>query len=174
MKVNVRELVYGALLTAVAIIIPLYFRGWLQIVIPPFSATLASHVPVMLAMFVSPLVAALVGVGSTYGFFITLPPVIAARASVHIIFGVLGALLYRRGLRPWQIIGLTAPVHALGEALAVIPFGFTLEAAFITVGIGTLLHHLMDAAISISLLTALIKAGIPLHVPGSAQGRTNK
>ncbi|MBS3937098.1 MAG: ECF transporter S component [Peptococcaceae bacterium] len=165
MKVSVRELVYGALLTSLAIIIPLYFRGWLQIVIPPFSATLASHVPVMLAMFVSPLVAALVGVGSTYGFFITLPPVIAARASIHIIFGVMGAILYRRGMRPWPIIALTAPVHAIGEALAVIPFGFTLQAAFVTVGIGTLLHHLMDAAISISLFTALVKAGVTFYTP---------
>lgn len=172
MKVNIRELVYGALLTALAMIIPLYFRGWLQIVIPPFSATLASHVPVMLAMFISPLVAALVGVGSTYGFFVTLPPVIAARASIHIIFGVLGALLYRRGMRPWHIIGLTAPVHALGEALAVIPFGFTLEAAFVTVGIGTLLHHLMDAAISISLLGVLSKAGVSLTAFNRIRGRT--
>jgi len=165
MKFRIQELVYGALLTALALIIPLYFRGWLQIVIPPFSATLASHVPVMLAMFVSPWVAALVGVGSTYGFLITMTPVIAARASIHIVFGVLGALLYRKGLSPWQVIAITAPIHALGEALVVIPFGFTMEVAFITVGIGTLLHHVVDAAISISILTALWRAGVTLSAP---------
>jgi len=165
MKMRVQELVYGALLTALALIIPLYFRGSLQIVIPPFSATLASHVPVMLAMFVSPLVAALVGLGSTYGFLITMTPVIAARASIHIIFGVLGALLYRRGLSPWKIIAITAPVHALGEALVVIPFGFTMQVALVTVGIGTLLHHVIDAAISISILTALWRAGVTLSDP---------
>jgi len=165
MKVHVRELVYGALLTSLALIIPLYFRGWLQIVIPPFSATLASHVPVMLAMFVSPLVAGLVGLGSTYGFFITLPPVIAARASIHIVFGILGALLYRKGFRPWQIIAITAPVHALGEALVVIPFNFTLQAALVTVGIGTLLHHVVDAAISISIFMALVRAGVFVYDP---------
>ncbi|MDP3486359.1 MAG: ECF transporter S component, partial [Bacillota bacterium] len=73
---NTKELLYGALLTALALMIPLLFRGWLQIVIPPFTATLGSHVPVMLAMFVSPLVAALVGVGSAVGFLITLGPVV--------------------------------------------------------------------------------------------------
>jgi hypothetical protein len=42
-----RELVLGGLLAAISLLIPLYFRGTFQIVIPAigFSATLASHVP---------------------------------------------------------------------------------------------------------------------------------
>ena len=165
MKITTRELLYGALLTAISLLIPLAFRGTLQIVIPPFSATLGSHVAVMLAMFVSPLVAAAVGVGSTVGFFITLPPVIGARASIHIVFGILGALLYQRGVKPWQIFLITAPVHALGEALVVIPFGFTMYAALVTVGIGTLLHHAVDASIALSLYASLRKAGFSFSSP---------
>jgi niacin transporter len=93
---------------------------------------------------------------------ITLTPVIAARASVHIVFGVLGALLYRRGTKPWQVFVVTAPVHALGEALAVIPFGYTLHAALVLVGVGTLLHHTIDAAIALSLYHSLRRAGVSL------------
>ncbi|MBS3985510.1 MAG: hypothetical protein KGZ66_07880 [Selenomonadales bacterium] len=163
-----RELLYGALLTAISLLIPLAFRGFLQIVIPPFSATLGSHVAVMLAMFVSPSVAAAVGIGSTLGFLITLTPVIAARASIHIVFGVLGALLYQRGAKPWQVFAVTAPVHALGEALVVIPFGYTLQAALVLVGVGTLLHHVVDAVIALSLYHSLRRAGVSLsarHAP---------
>ncbi|HEY8394070.1 MAG TPA: hypothetical protein VIK92_04645 [Thermaerobacter sp.] len=39
-----REVVTGALLTALALLIPLLFRGTLQIAIGPYSATLASWV----------------------------------------------------------------------------------------------------------------------------------
>jgi len=165
MKIGVKELLYGALLTAISLLIPLAFSGTLQIVIPPFSATLGSHVAVMLAMFVSPIVAAIVGLGSAYGFLITLGPAVAARASVHIVFAVLGALLYRRGVKPWQVFVVTAPVHALGEALAVIPFGFSLQAAIVVVGVGTLLHHVVDAAIALALFTSLRRSGVTLYAP---------
>ena len=41
---DTREVVYGALLTALALLIPLAFGGFLSVMIPPFSATIASHV----------------------------------------------------------------------------------------------------------------------------------
>ena len=59
-----REVIYGALLTALALLIPLAFGGYLGFFIPPFSATLASHVPLFLSMLVSPLAAFMVGAGS--------------------------------------------------------------------------------------------------------------
>lgn len=160
MKLQVKELLYGALLTGFALLIPMAFRGWLQVYIPPFSATLGSHVPTMLAMFISPWVAALVGIGSTFGFLITLGPVIAARASVHILIGVAGALLFRRGFRPWQVLALVLPIHMVGEAIAVMPFGFDLYSALVVVGIGTGLHHIADSAITLALYGSLQKAGI--------------
>lgn len=162
MKLGVKEMLYGALLTGFAILIPLVFRGWLQIYIPPFSATVGSHVPTMLAMFISPWVAVWVGLGSTLGFLVTLGPVIAARASIHILFGLAGALLFQRGFKPWQVLLLTAPIHAAGESLVVMPFGFALYQALVVVGIGTLLHHALDSGVSLVLYGALGKAGIPL------------
>ena len=164
-----REMVMSALLTALALLIPLAFRGWLQVYTPPFSATIASHVPSMLAMFMGPLPAALVGLGSTLGFAITLGPVIAARAFIHVIWGVGGAYLYRAGLRPWAVIAAIIPIHALGEALVVLPFGFSLYQAFVVVGIGTALHHAADGAIALSLLGALSRAGMRFWTPRVAK-----
>jgi len=147
-----RDITIGALLTAMAILIPVAFRGWLQVYYPPFSATLGAHVPVMLSMLFGPGVAAMVGIGSTLGFLFTMPPVIAARAAVHIVWAVTGAYLVKS--RRWSFTGAlvaTAPIHALGEALVVIPFGFSLYNAGVVVGVGTLIHHTIDAFISLVL-----------------------
>ena len=154
------ELTLSAVLTAFALLIPLVFRGWLQVYIPPFSATIGAHVPVMLAMVVSPLAAALVGLGSALGFLLTLGPVIAARALAHVVFGVAGALFLRRGLAPAWVLLATAPIHALFEVLVVMPFGFSFEQAGLLVGVGTLLHHGADAAIALFLLKAIERSGV--------------
>lgn len=68
MRLTTKELLYGALLTGLALLIPLAFQGWLQVTIPPFSATLASHLPTMLAMTISPWTAALVGQAPAWAF----------------------------------------------------------------------------------------------------------
>ena len=162
MRTTVKELLYGALLTALALLIPLAFQGWLQVAIPPFSATLGSHVPSMLALTISPWAAALVGLGSSFGFLLTLGPLIALRAAVHILFGVAGALLYRQGRPLWQVLLLVLPLHALGEALVVLPFGFSWYQALVLIGVGTALHHLADSTITLALYGALKKAGLPL------------
>ena len=54
----------AALLTALAILIPQVMP---KIVIPPASFTLASHVPIMIGMLISPAVAVIVALGSTIG-----------------------------------------------------------------------------------------------------------
>ena len=41
---RIREMLYGALLTAMALLIPIAFQGWLQVHIPPFT-------PLSAAMF---------------------------------------------------------------------------------------------------------------------------
>ncbi|HHY91778.1 MAG TPA: ECF transporter S component [Firmicutes bacterium] len=150
-----RELVYGALLTALSLIIPLAFGNYLRIYLPPFSATLASHVPVMLAMLVSPSVAVLVGLGSALGFLVAMGPVIAARAAVHALFGLVGALLIQRGSSFRTALTAVAPIHAVGEALVVLPFGFTSYQALVVVGVGTLLHHGADALIALAAVGSL-------------------
>lgn len=148
---RVREVVWGGLLTSLALIIPLAFGGILGITIPPFSATLASHVPVMLAMTVSPLVAFTVAAGSALGFLIKLGPVIAARAAMHIIFAVGGAYLYKKSSSFPLVLAATLPVHAISEALIVLLFGFTLQRAGVAVGMGTALHHGIDSLISLAV-----------------------
>ena len=153
--VNIRELVLGALLTSLALIIPLAFGGVLGVTIPPFSATLASHVPVMLAMTVSPIVAFMVGAGSAFGFLMKLGPVIGARAFMHTIFPVVGAILIRKGYSLRTVLIITAPIHAITEALVVVPFGFSLYNAGVVVGIGTLLHHVADSIITLGVYSFL-------------------
>jgi niacin transporter len=155
-KLSSKEVVVGALLAAIALLIPLAFRGWLQIVIPPFSATLAAHVPVMLAMFVGAGAAALTGIGSTLGFLVTLGPVVAARAFVHVWWGVLGAVLYRRGMSPLVVLLLMLPLHAAGEGAIILPLGVAPPAALAVAG-GTALHHLADSAIALMLFPLLIR-----------------
>ncbi|MDK2824378.1 MAG: niacin transporter [Clostridia bacterium] len=152
---KIKELVLGSLLTALALLIPLAFGGFLGITIPPFSATLASHVPVMLAMTVSPLVAIMVGVGSALGFLIKLGPVIGARAAMHAIFALVGAIMIKKGSTLRTALIATLPIHALSEALIVIPFGFSLYKAGVVIGIGTALHHTADSLISIAVYSLL-------------------
>jgi niacin transporter len=152
---HTKEVVYGALLTALALLIPLAFGGFLSVMIPPFSATLASHLPVMVAMLISPQVAVMVGLGSSLGFLIKLGPVIAARAAVHAAFGAVGAVAVKKGLSFGSALLVTLPIHAVGEALIVLPFGFSLQKAGLVVGVGTALHHLIDAAIAVAVVASI-------------------
>lgn len=155
---KLREITTGAVLTALAIIIPIQF-GFLKIVIPPFSATLASHVPMFIAMVINPAVAVMVGIGSVIGFLLTMPLYVAARAASHIVVGFVGALLIKRGKSMMTAFALTLPIHAVLEAIAVIPFGFTAYNILVVVGIGTAIHHCVDAAIATSVIYALKPLG---------------
>ncbi len=155
-----KEMIYGAILTSLSLLIPLAFGGFLGITLPPFSATLASHVPVMVAMTISPLTAFAVASGSALGFLIKLGPVIAARASMHILFGVAGAILYKKGMGLSKVLLITLPLHAISEALIVIPFGFDLYKAGVVIGVGTGIHHILDSIITLFLAAILVKSSI--------------
>ncbi len=69
-------------MTALAIVIPMVMPA--KIIIPPASYTFwALHVPIFLAMFISPLMALIVILGSTFGFLVAgYPIVIVLRAPV--------------------------------------------------------------------------------------------
>lgn len=156
-----KDIVLAGVLTAFSIMIPLWFGGVLAITIPPFSATIASHVPVMLAMAVNPLVAVVVGLGSALGFLLKgLPLVIVARAAMHPIFAFVGAQLIKRGVPFTGALAVTLPIHAGLEALVVLPFGFDIYSALVIVGIGTALHHAVDSAISLAVYRSLISAKV--------------
>jgi niacin transporter len=155
---NVRTLTITALLTAFAIIIPLYF-GFLSIQIPPFSATIASHVPMFLSMLLGPMAAAFVGIGSALGFFATKGLVIGSRAAMHTFVGMLGAILLKKGMSFRKVVAFTAPLHAGLEAIVVILLTRRIEFALITVGVGTFIHHFIDGTISFALIKSLTKTG---------------
>lgn len=158
MNTKVRKLTYTALLTAFAIIIPLYF-GAFKIQLGPFTATLASHVPLFLSMLLGPQVAIAVGLGSALGFLITAPLFVAARASMHVIVGYIGATIIKKDGSLSKALIITAPIHGALEALAVIPFGFTVYKILVIIGVGTIIHHAMDSVITLVLVKALAKTG---------------
>ena len=165
------QIALAGVFSALALAIPLMFRGTLQFVVPGtgYTATLASHVPVMLSVIAGPSVAGLVGSASTLGFFLTLPPVVGARASTHIVWGVAAALVVKKGMSfPKALFLIALPIHATLEGLVVIPFGFPLEAAFINF-VGTAVHHTADSIISIIVLRAAQPLIRSLKLPGSAE-----
>jgi len=154
-----RNIVIGGLLTALSIMIPMLFAGTpLMVYLPPgFTATVASHVPSLLAMAISPGVAVAVGVGSALGFTLRTSALVGARALMHAIFGGIGGYAYQKGMPFAWVLVLTAPIHGLLEALVVIPFGLDLYQAFVVTGIGTVIHHSIDAVLTVMVYQALVK-----------------
>ncbi|MBD7909943.1 MULTISPECIES: ECF transporter S component [Clostridium] len=159
MNSRTKEMIYAALLTALAIIIPVQF-SFLRVIIPPFSATVASHVPMFIAMLVSPMVAVVVGVGSVVGFLFTgLPMPIVFRAAIHILVGLVGAIIIKRSRSYVKASIFTAPIHGIGEALVVIPFvGFNVYQLLVVVCVGTIIHHAVDSTIAYAIVKAIAKA----------------
>lgn len=177
---SVRNLTISALLIGLGILIPMVMP---KIVIGPASFTLASHVPVFIAMFFSPLVAITVVLGTTFGFFLSTMPIIALRAFSHLIFAVIGAkylqnhpeLVLKNGKFTlangrFQIFNLIIGIiHAVAEMLVVSAFYFMgnmpdtfysqgyLYTVFILMGIGGLVHSLVDFNIAYFVAGALYK-----------------
>lgn len=152
-------LTYTSLLIALAIIIPISF-GFMTINIPPFTATITAHVPMFLSMLISPFAAIAVGLGNALGFLLAGKPIwVVYRALMHVIVGVFGAVLIKRGVSYRNTVALTAPVHGVLEALAVMPFPqFNFKYILITVCVGTIIHHFIDGTISYVLVEAISKA----------------
>lgn len=157
-----------ALLIAVGILIPMVAP---RVVIGAASFTLASHVAIFLAMFISPKVAIAVTLGTTIGFAVAgFPPVIVLRAVSHIIWSFPGALYLSRidkfkisfvELRIFSFI--IAFVHGIGEVIAVslfyfgtyFPEGQGLTWVFIFIGLGTIIHSMVDLEIANVIRLAL-------------------
>ncbi|MBS7143648.1 MAG: hypothetical protein KH063_09725 [Veillonella sp.] len=133
-----RNLTITALLMALAIMIPIMMP--LKVVIPPASYTLASHVPIFLAMFLSRKMAACVVIGSTLGFFVAgFPIVIVMRAASHIIFALMGAYYIKH--HPGVLTG------ALNIDLIYV--------VFVLVGGGTIIHSMVDGYIALYIYKAI-------------------
>lgn len=152
-----------ALLTAIAIAIPMIMP--VRVVIEPASFTLASHVPIFLAMFFSPGIAVAVSIGSTIGFLLGgFPIVIVLRAFSHVLFAYIGGkyLQKRRKkvlsspLRSQLFSFVIGLIHGLAETIVVSIFFFYgaspsasyeqgfFYAVFLLVGVGTVIHSMVD------------------------------
>ena len=160
------KLTITALLMAIAIIIPVIMP--VKVVIGPASYTLASHVPIFIAMFFSPSIAVMVTLGATVGFFIGgFPIVIVLRALSQVLFAYIGAKILEKNqneilgsFQKSQLFSLAMGlIHALGEMIVVSLFFFGFigvtdtsngffYTVFLLVGVGTLIHSLVDFLIA--------------------------
>ena len=182
MKTNsVKRLTISALLIAMGIIIPMVMP---RITIGPASFTLASHVPVFIAMFTSPVVAIAVRLGTGFGFFLSATPIIALRALSHLIFAVIGAVILQKhpeilinkegkftllnGKLQLFNVGIGV-IHSAAELVVVSVFytmgnlpgtyytaGF-MYSIFLLMGVGGLIHSLVDFSIAYFLASTLSK-----------------
>lgn len=174
----------SALLCALGIIIPMFMP---KIWIPPMSFTLASHVPIFIAMFISPASAIMVTVVTTIGFALSMPLVVALRAASQIVFVLVGAFLLKksgsllqsaRTATPFAL--LLAVLHGACEAIVVTAFYFTgngseswyesgyVVSVLLLVGLGTLVHSMVDFGIAVAVWKPLCPM---LHIPVSAKMR---
>lgn len=182
MKTNsVKRLTISALLIAMGIIIPMVMP---RITIGPASFTLASHAPVFIAMFISPVVAIAVSLGTGFGFFLSATPIIALRALSHLIFAVIGAVILQKhpeilinkegkftllnGKLQLFNVGIGV-IHSAAELVVVSVFytmgnlpgtyytaGF-MYSIFLLMGVGGLIHSLVDFSIAYFLASTLSK-----------------
>lgn len=182
MRVKTKELTLTALLTALAIIIPMVMP--VKVVMPPFTATLASHTPLILAMFVSPLAAILTAIGSAIGFFFTFSPIVAARAATHVFFTLAGAYMIRKKSHPVWTVLVTLVLHSLADMATVYVAASlmgmsgllnnnTMGLVQAWLGLGTAVHHLVDFFIAYLIMIPLAKAKIinPSLLKGGKQSR---
>ncbi len=164
---NTKKLTLTALLTALAIVIPMVMP--IKVVMPPFSATLASHTPLIIAMFISPMAAIITSLGSAIGFLFSLGPVVSARAAMHVLFTLVGALMIRKRMNFFLTVLVTLVLHTLSDMgiVWVIATLFGMknilsEQAMGTVqwiiGIGTSIHHIVDYAVAMVVVMPLSKA----------------
>jgi len=178
---SVKRLTISALLIARGIIIPMVMP---RITIGPASFTLASHVPVFIAMFISPVVAIAVSLGTGFGFFLSATPIIALRALSHLIFAVIGAVILQKhpeilinkegkftllnGKLQLFNVGIGV-IHSAAELVVVSVFytmgnlpgtyytaGF-MYSIFLLMGVGGLIHSLVDFSIAYFLASTLSK-----------------
>ena len=114
-KISVKDITIAALLTALAIAIPLCMP--IKLILEPiFSATFASHVPGILSMLVGPFAVVGTAVGSALGF-IQLGPWVALRALSHMIFGLFGYNLIKNKWNIFIVLIISGLVHAGAEMI---------------------------------------------------------
>jgi niacin transporter len=169
------KLAMSGLLIAIGLIIPMFSP--VRILIEPASFTLASHVAIFIAMFISPTVAVAVAAGTTLGFlFGGFPIIVVLRAATHIGFAFMGSFYIHEILMSnfsaikLRVFSLcVAAVHAVSELVVVSVFymggnvsfahieqGFVMS-VLLLVGLGTVIHSMIDFEIANIILYPLKK-----------------
>ena len=160
---HIFRIAISGLLIAIGIIIPMFSP--LQILIEPAASyTLAVHVPIFIAMFISPKVAVAVALGTTLGFFLRgIPIAVVWRAATHVIYAGIGAYYlskvdkFNLSFVKLRIFSFSmALIHAIFETATTLIFfaatGFpTYQDAlwvFGFIGLGTIIHSLIDFEIA--------------------------
>ena len=179
-SIRIRTMTIAALLSAIGIIIPLYSP--IKIRIEPASFTFASHVPIFIAMFISPAVAAFTSIITAVGFFITFSPVVGFRALSHLVFVLIGAYLlkkknnlllsYKTSIPFVLILSL---IHAVCEVIVSTVFYFNDNSSInyvynilLLVGVGTVIHSTVDFIMA-SIIWAPMQNAI--SIPSNARIR---
>ncbi|MCL2432913.1 MAG: hypothetical protein FWD16_00130 [Clostridia bacterium] len=164
-KNHIQKLVLAALLTAVGILIPMFMP--VKIVTPIMTFTLASHVCIILAIFIDPIMALAVAGGTTLGFFLGgFPLVVVLRALSHLVFAMAGAMYIkgRKGkIKTVEMIifaAIVSVIHGICEFL-VIYFFFSASYAATWLlalgGGGTFVHSMVDFIIAFVIIKGLAK-----------------
>lgn len=178
-NIKVKTMTIAALLSAIGIIIPLYSP--LKIYIEPASFTFASHVPIFIAMFISPTTAAFTSIVTAIGFFIALTPVVGFRALSHLVFAFIGAWLLKKKnnlLLSYKssipfVLGLSL-IHAVCEVIVSTIFYFNGQSVsyvyniLILVGVGTVIHSTVDFIMATIIWAPIQKI---ISVPSNARIR---
>lgn len=182
---KIKTMTIAGLLCAIGIIIPMFAP---KIVIEPASFTLASHVPVIIAMFISPTVAISVSLLTSLGFLISgFPIVIVLRALTHLLFASIGAFMIKKNnnilLSPKSAViysFIIAIIHAIAE-VAVVTFYYWggsmaayeekgyLVSVLGLVGLGTIIHSMVDFGIAVVVWKPLQQI---ISIPANARIRT--
>lgn len=173
---NLNSMIISALLCAIGIVIPIISP--LKITMEPASYTLASHVAIFIAMFISPATAVFVALGTSVGFLMAgFPIVVVLRAASHIVFALVGALYLKKfpntmnSFKSSQIYSFVIGiVHGLCEVLIVLPFYFgnNMSSAYyakgfmisvvLLVGVGTVVHSMIDFYLAQAIWKPVTKA----------------
>lgn len=161
---QVKNIAIAGLLSAIGILIPTMMP--IKLILPASTYTLASHVPIFIAMFISPQVAIMVALGTTLGFFMSFPLIVAARAFSHLAFVIPGAMyLQKRKLNSFKekilFSTVIAFIHGVAEfSIVALISAKTLNADlllqfFIFLGIGTIIHSTVDFFLALSVVDGL-------------------
>lgn len=188
-KNPIQKMTIAAALSAIGILIPMFAP---KFILEPASYTLASHVPIFIAMFLSPYIAISVALISAMGFLLAgiFPIAVVLRALSHIVFVVIGSFMLKRnpnllstGKGTVLFSFLMAVIHSVSEVTVVTLFywGNEMSSAYydkgylfsviLLVGVGTVIHSMIDFSIAYAIWKPIQRV---LNIPVSVSGRKPK